>query len=105
MQTLHRIDPFTDSIQTGSDALVSPGAHAFDLSIGKNWRITPLGEQARLQFRAEAFNAFNTPQFGRPNNLGWASLDSIIPDAPRVGEIRSLRLPMRIFQLGLKLYF
>jgi hypothetical protein len=87
------------------DALISPGAKVFDLSVGKNWRIAPLGEQARLQFRAEAFNAFNTPQFGRPNNLGWASLDSIVPDAPRVGEIRSLRLPMRIFQLGLKLYF
>jgi hypothetical protein len=87
------------------DALISPGARTFDLSVGKNWKIAPLGEQARLQFRAEAFNAFNTPQFGRPNNLGWATLDSIIPDAPRVGEIRSLRLPMRIFQLGLKLYF
>jgi hypothetical protein len=59
----------------------------------------------RLQFRAEAFNAFNTPQFGRPNGLGWASPDSIIPDSPRVGEIRSLRQPMRIYQMGLKFYF
>ena len=87
------------------DALVSPGVHSFDLSLGKNWRISPLGEGGRLQFRAEAFNAFNTPQFGVPNGLGLASLDSVIPDAPRVGEIRSLRQPMRIFQMGLKLYF
>ena len=84
------------------DALISPGLHTFDLSGGKNWSIK---EKGRLQFRAEAFNAFNTPQFGRPNNLGWASPDSIIPDAPRVGEIRSLRQPMRIYQMGLKLYF
>ncbi|MCC6858402.1 MAG: TonB-dependent receptor [Bryobacterales bacterium] len=89
----------------GYGILTSPGAHTFDLSLGKNWRIPQLGEAGRLQFRAEGFNAFNTPQFGRPNNLGWASLDSIVPDAPRVGEIRSLRLPMRIFQFGLKLYF
>jgi len=88
------------------DAMVSPGAKVFDLSLGKNWRIPALGEQGRLQFRAEAFNAFNTPQFGAPNRSGlWVSLDAVLPDAPRIGEIRSLRLPMRIFQLGLKLYF
>ena len=64
-----------------------------------------LGEAGRLQFRVEAFNAFNTPQFGAPNGLGWVSQDSIVPDAPRVGEIRNLRQPMRIFQFGIKLYF
>jgi hypothetical protein len=87
------------------DALVSPGAHNFDLSLGKNWTIPQLGERGRLQFRAEAFNAFNTPQFGRPNGLSYASLDSLVPDGPRVGEIRSLRQFMRIYQMGLKLYF
>jgi hypothetical protein len=88
------------------DAMISPGSETFDLSVGKNWRIPPLGEQARLQFRAEAFNAFNSPQFGAPNRTGlWVSPDAVLPDAPRIGEIRNLRLPMRIFQLGLKLYF
>jgi hypothetical protein len=87
------------------DALISPGVHTFDLSLGKNWPVKALGEAGRLQFRAEGFNVFNTPQFARPNNLGWVSLDSIVPDAPRVGEIRSLRQSMRIFQFGLKLYF
>lgn len=89
----------------GDGILVEPGARVFDLSLYKNWRLSPLGEQGRLQFRAEFYNAFNTPQFGRPNNLAWASLDSIIPDAPRVGEIRRLRQPMRVIQFGLKLYF
>jgi len=88
-----------------TDVLITPGLHSFDLSLGKNWAFKALGERARLQFRAEAFNAFNTPQFGQPNALGFATNDSIIPDAPRVGEIRSLRQPMRIFQFGLKLYF
>jgi hypothetical protein len=60
--------------------------------------VPPLGEGARLQFRAEAFNAFNSPQFAAPNRSGfWVSPDAILPDAPRIGEIRSLRLPMRIF--------
>jgi hypothetical protein len=87
------------------DSLISPGSHNFDLSLAKNWTLPQLGERARLQFRAEAFNAFNTPHFGRPNGLSWLGLDSIVPDAPRVGEIRSLRTPMRIYQFGLKLYF
>jgi hypothetical protein len=88
-----------------NDILVTPGLNTFDLSLAKNWKFGPLGERARIQFRAEAFNAFNTPQFGQPNGLGYASNDSVIPDAPRVGEVRGLRQPMRIFQFGLKLYF
>jgi hypothetical protein len=30
---------------------------------------------------------------------------TITPDAPRTGEIRSLLLPMRIIEFGMKLYF
>ena len=89
----------------GNGILVSPGSQNLDMSIGKNWKIGKLGEQGRLQFRGEAFNALNTPQFGLPNGLAYAGLDSIVPDAPRVGEIRSLRNNMRIFQVALKLYF
>ncbi|MBL8228285.1 MAG: TonB-dependent receptor [Bryobacterales bacterium] len=89
----------------GNGILVSPGANSLDLSVGKNWRLAFLGDQGRLQFRGEAFNAFNTPQFGTPNGLGYAGLDSVVPDAPRVGEIRGLRNSMRIFQVAMKLYF
>jgi hypothetical protein len=87
------------------DALISPGIHTFDLSLGKNWPISKLGEAGRLQFRAEAFNALNSPQFGAPNGLSWVGQDSIVPDGPRVGEIRSLRQPLRIFQFGVKIYY
>jgi len=39
----------------------------------------------RMQFRSEFFNAFNTPQFGQPNGIGWVSNDSIVPDTrPRL---------------------
>ncbi|MBK9169948.1 MAG: TonB-dependent receptor [Bryobacterales bacterium] len=85
--------------------LVQPGMRNVDLSIGKNWELPKLGEQGRLQFRGEAFNAFNTPQFGRPNGLSYVGPDSLVPDGPRVGEIRSLRNAMRIFQVALKVYF
>lgn len=87
---------------SGRNILVSPGQRNIDFSLFKNFRIT---ERVKLQFRGEAFNAFNTPFFGQPNNLGFVSLASITPDAPRVGEIRSLRAAMRVMQLGLKISF
>jgi hypothetical protein len=68
----------------------------------KNFQIT---EQVRVQFRAEAFNATNTPYFGEPGGIGFTSTTTIVPDAVRMGEIRSIRAPMRIFQLGLKVNF
>jgi hypothetical protein len=89
----------------GNGILVSPAGQVLDLSLGKNWQLHRLGDQGRLQFRAEAFNALNSPQFGRPNGIGWVGLDAVAPDAPRVAEIRSLRQPMRTFQFGVKLYF
>jgi len=35
----------------------------FDIGLS---RIQKIGERVRVQFRAEFFNAFNTPQFGAP---------------------------------------
>ena len=43
--------------------LVGPGTKTFDTSLSKSFRIT---ETHSLLFRAEAFNLFNTPQFGSP---------------------------------------
>ncbi|MFN0170127.1 MAG: TonB-dependent receptor domain-containing protein [Bryobacteraceae bacterium] len=87
------------------DAMIGPPSHNFDLSIYKNWRISPLGEQGRLQFRAEFFNAFNTPHYGTPNGISFTTQDSVVPDGARNGEIRGLVSPMRIIQFGMKLYF
>ena len=76
--------------------------HNLDFSLFKNFRVT---ERMKLQFRAEAFNALNTPYFNDPNGPGFSTVNSITPDAPRVGEVRSLRTSMRIVQFGLKLSF
>ena len=62
-------------------------------------------ENTRVQFRSEFLNAFNHPYFAAPNGIGFATNNSIVPDGTRMGEIRSLRTPMRIIQFGLKLYF
>jgi hypothetical protein len=43
--------------------MLGPGLVNFDSAIAKSFRI---GERYRLQFRWEAFNAFNTPAFALP---------------------------------------
>ena len=53
------------------------------------------GEQKRLEFRAEMFNAFNHANFGQPN----AAADNL-----NFGRVSSASAP-RLVQLGMKLLF
>ena len=87
---------------SGRNILESPGQRSLDAAFFKNFT---LKEGKTLQFRSEFFNALNTPYFGQPNGVSFQTIDSIVPDGPRDGEIRSLRTPMRIIQFGLKLRF
>jgi hypothetical protein len=49
----------------GLQSNYGPSTRNLDASVAKNFRFT---ERVQLQFRAEAFNLANTPQFGLPNN-------------------------------------
>jgi Carboxypeptidase regulatory-like domain/TonB dependent receptor len=49
---------------SGRNILVGPGFHDIDLGLS---RTISLLESTTLEIRAEAFNLFNTPQFGLPN--------------------------------------
>jgi hypothetical protein len=42
-----------------------PGVSRADFSVAKNFRLT---ERVKMQFRMDAFNLFNHPQYGNPNN-------------------------------------
>jgi hypothetical protein len=86
----------------GYNILDGPSQHNFDFSMFKN---IPFKERYNVQFRAEFFNAFNTPYFGAPNGIGFSTNDSVVPDGSRMGEIRSLTNSMRIIQFGLKVSF
>ncbi|HWB98596.1 MAG TPA: carboxypeptidase regulatory-like domain-containing protein, partial [Bryobacteraceae bacterium] len=88
---------------SGVNILNGPSQRNADLSVFKNFRLPGAPESMRLQFRLEAVNALNTPYFGTPNGIGFATSNSVTPDAPRMGEIRSLEAPMRTVQVGLKL--
>ena len=73
--------------------LRAPGLRNFDFSAFKNF---PLKERLRLQFRAEFFNIFNTPQFGFPDT----GLNS-----NTFGQISSQANLPRDIQFALKLLF
>ncbi|HKV37554.1 MAG TPA: TonB-dependent receptor [Pyrinomonadaceae bacterium] len=76
----------------GRNILNGPGYQNVNVSLLKN---TALTERFNLQFRAEAFNLFNHPNFNLPDNfLG----------SPTFGRITSARDP-RHLQFGLKLLF
>jgi hypothetical protein len=86
----------------GYNVLSGPGQTNLDFSVFKNFAFK---ERFNIQFRAEAINATNTPFFGDPGGIGFTNNNQLIPDGTRMGEVRSLRNPMRIMQFGLKLMF
>ncbi|MGH9339672.1 MAG: TonB-dependent receptor domain-containing protein [Acidobacteriota bacterium] len=80
----------------GRNILFGPGVVNFDLSLFKRVPFPMLGERGEVQLRVEAFNAFNTPQFGHPNSQ---------IDRPQGATIDSLSNRMREWQFGLKVLF
>jgi hypothetical protein len=72
-----------------------PGIENFDMTLQKNLRLT---EAKSLEFRAEAFNAFNHAQF-----YGPASVDGQRED-PSFGQIESAAAP-RLMQIAAKFTF
>lgn len=77
----------------GRNILIGPGFHNVDLSLHKNFQIS---EGLRLQFRAEAFNAFNHPNFQVP---------VFQLDRSNVGQFTQTANEGREFQFALKFIF
>jgi hypothetical protein len=75
----------------GRGILYGPGTKTFDGGFAKNFR---LGEDRRIQFRAEAFNLFNTPQFGFPNQNFDSPTAGVITST--VGDNRSMQMALRL---------
>ena len=97
---------------SGNGILDGPAFKNLDFSLFKNFLIR---EGMRIQFRAEMFNIFNSPNFNPPNSSlsaataylptssGGAFPSQIRAQGP--GQITSLASPMRQIQFGLKFLF
>ncbi len=77
----------------GRNTLMGPGIVNWDFSTLKDFRIR---EGQELQFRFEAFNVSNHPNWGLPDSSR---------SSPGFGKIRSTRTDMRDLQFGLKFVF
>ena len=78
---------------SGRNILTGPGFHNVDLGLS---RTISLIERTSLEIRAEAFNIFNTPQFGLPNATLGQSTTAVIS---------SVTNPQRQLQLAAKIHF
>ena len=82
-----------------------PGFDNSDLSLNKNFKVA---ERVNFQFRAEALNAFNTPEFGQPGTTLAVASGSTLTSASFAsgsGTITSQLGFSRIIQLGGRLTF
>ena len=86
----------------GRGALIGPNLRAFDLSIAKNNR---WGENANIQFRAEAFNLFNRANFGPPSLIAFTGSADNEQPLSTFGRIRSTVTSARQIQFGLRISF
>jgi hypothetical protein len=82
----------------GFDAITGPGKQNWDMSLLKNFAFT---EKFRAEFRVEAFNIWNHPQFEGNSNLGGLGNNF---GAGNFGQITAAYDP-RELQLGLKFIF
>ena len=83
----------------GRNILTAPGFEDIDFAVSKN---TAVKERVSLQFRAEAFNLFNHPNFAQPSNsFTAANFGQITATRTARGDLGSSRQ----LQLGLKLIF
>ncbi len=74
----------------------SPGVNSANLSLMKSFDLHLWRESLKVEFRAEAFNAFNHPQFCGPNT----AIDSGV-----FGQVWSTCNDPREVQLGLRVYW
>ncbi len=82
----------------GRNTMRGPGVANLDLSLFRTFK---LGSQTSLQFRAEAFNATNTPHFSNPNgSVNSSNFGKVTSTQTAIAAGRS-----REFRFGLRLSF
>ena len=89
----------------GRNTLMAPGNATVDISMKKEAKLSMLGEQGALTFRAEFFNILNRPNFGTPNltifgRTGRGTDMTRLAEASRIdktrGSSRQIQLSLRV---------
>lgn len=96
----------------GRNSVYGPGFTTVDLSLAKNTKIT---EKMNFQFRVDAFDVLNHPNYGQPGPQSGGSLVAVLPATGTIpstfSTINSTRFPTgdsgssRQLQMALKLQF
>jgi hypothetical protein len=87
------------------NALIGPDLRSFDMTLTKR---TPITERLQSEFRFEAFNLFNRPNFAPPdavNRVIYTGVDALTGAAvpnPFFGQLTRTATSSRQLQLGLK---
>ena len=90
----------------GRNILREPGLDTWDFSLNKDTAWALLGEQGRVQFRAEVFNLLNHANFGTAQNGGFlAGSVGDVQEQPTFDGIISTNTPSREIQFALKFLF
>lgn len=92
------------------NSVYGPGITTLDLSLVKNTAVPRLGEFARVEFRAEAFNVLNHPNFQVPNRANSvvykASTNPAVAGAASNAQLLTVTSTAeRQIQFGLKVIF
>ena len=85
----------------GRNSLRGAGVNKMDLALFKSFSLT---EGAKLQFRSEAFNAFNHPTFTTIGTSLNTTVMAVNPGLNSFGVVTGTR-DSRVIQLALKLTF
>ena len=83
----------------GRNIIRGPGLHNVDIGLQRS---ASIGEKVTIMFTAQAFNLFNTPQFGLPSS-STSPFNTI--GTSTAGVITTVATPERQFQLGLHVAF
>ncbi len=112
-RTVHQwFNPACFSIQApgtlgnvGRDTVIGPGLAQLDVALVKDTRIPKISEAFRVQFRAEAYNIVNHPQFGQPGNAIFSSIKGVANSSAGIISSIAPNSTARQIQFGLKFLF
>jgi len=88
----------------GRGVVYGPGQHNMDMSIYKDFKVGGLSEGGTIQFRAEFFNTFNTPQFATQTTTQFSTAITQV-NAPNFGQVTATTVSPRLIQFALKYLF